>query len=145
MSNKHFDSTERKARQSDYRFFRDLVKNSLFHYIIQYGPFNFRYLRESFRRTKEDIRILMRGKRRIGLYQLTPKGASLEITRIFLAPSYRGKGIGTWYLRHFENLGYSRLTLQVWENNPARHIYKNLGYKTIAIKDHKLHMEKLIK
>jgi ribosomal protein S18 acetylase RimI-like enzyme len=86
--------------------------------------------------------MLVKGKKRIGFYQLTPNGKTLEITRIFLTPSYQGKGIGTWYMRYFETLGYNHLFLEVWDNNPACLFYKKLGYKKIKNKNHKILMEK---
>ena len=84
----------------------------------------------------------MKGKRRIGFYQITPKKDCLDIRRIFLSPAYQGKGIGKKFMDYFETLDYNRLRLQVWENNPAQHFYKKLGYIIINKKEHRLEMEK---
>ena len=45
----------------------------------------------------------------------------------------------------FENIGYSKLRLRVWENNPARIFYGKLGYIIINKKEHRLEMEKKLK
>ena len=136
---------ERKCKPSDYIFFRNLIKKTLSPYVTQYAPFSFKHVQDSFKKTMEDVRILMKGKKRIGLYQLTARGKELEITRIFIIPSYQRKGIGLSYMKYFERLGFSHLTLQVWDNNPARLFYKKLGYKEEKTKNHKIFMRKVLK
>ena len=86
----------------------------------------------------------MKGSRRIGYYQLTEKNDCLEITKIFLSRTYQKRGIGRYLMESFEMLGYRDLILQVWENNPAYHFYKQLGYRKIKKKNHKIHMEKIL-
>lgn len=86
--------------------------------------------------------ILLEGKKRIGFYQLTPRGKELDITKIFLSPSSQGKGIGSQLMKKFEVLGCKKITLRVWDNNPALKFYKKLGYKITKKENHKIHMEK---
>ena len=139
-----FGITEKKCKKSDYGFFRDMIKNSLGNYVSQYFKFDFKHVRTSFQTTYKDVIILSKGKRRIGFYQIIPKNYELEVTRIFLSNSYRGKGIGKWYMQYFETLGFRRIFLEVWDNNPVKTFYIKLGYKQIGKKDHKVTMEKIL-
>lgn len=140
-----FKITERKFRDSDYAFFRDVIKKTMYDIISKYKTFNSKHFKESFEKTKKEMRLLVKGKSRVGFYLLRPEGKKLDITRIYITPRYQGKGIGTYYMKHFETLGYKRLTLEVWDNNPAKHLYRKLGYKTVKKHNHKIVMEKIIK
>ena len=55
---------------------------------------------------------------------------------IALFPQYRGQGIGTALMsRIIEELtaaGYTRISLSVDKDNPARHLYERLGFKIIG-------------
>ncbi len=139
-----FGIRERKCRKSDYLFFRKIIKDTLYDYVTEYFPFDFEHVKNSFDKTYKEVTILMKGKKRIGLYQLTPHGKKLEITRIFLIPSYQGKGIGKWYFSYFEILGYKEIFLECWDNNPAIGFYKLLGYKKVKTEKHKVFMKKAI-
>lgn len=140
-----FGITERSCKKSDFEFFSNLIEKTLRKYVEAYLPFNKEHVKQGFYKGFEKIIILMKGKRRIGLYQLEEHDKNtLEITRIFLMPVYHGKGIGTWYMRYFETLGYKKIILEVWDNNPARYLYKKLDYKVVKRKKHKIHMEKIL-
>jgi GNAT superfamily N-acetyltransferase len=140
-----FGITERACKKSDFRFFTGLVENSLKKYIESYYKFDRSILEDRFFKEYCEVRILLKGRRRIGMFQHRKAGkGTLEIVKIFLIPSYQGKGIGTWYMQSFERLGCKKLILQVWENNPARYLYKKLGYKQAMRKSHKIHMEKRV-
>ena len=140
-----FGITERKCRKSDYPFMENLIESTIKKYVEKYYPFDREHIRTTFARDMKYITILMKGGKRIGLYEVKPKGKTLDLGRLFLIPAYQGKGIGTWYLKHFETLGYKKLELRVWANNPARFLYRRLGYKTIKKKEHRFHMEKILK
>jgi len=89
----------------------------------------------------------MKGKGRIGFYQILEDPEiedALYIRMIFLSPSYQGKGIGNFLMESFEKLGYKKLRLLVWDNNPSLNFYKKLGYKVVAKNNHKYTMEKTI-
>jgi GNAT superfamily N-acetyltransferase len=141
-----FGITKRHCKVSDFKFFANLIEKTLRKYIEAYFPFDKNHVKQGFYEGFKKIIILMKGKRRIGLYQITEHNSNtLEITRIFLIPSYQKKGIGTWHMKHFETLGYNKIILEVWDNNPAQFLYKKLGYKTVKKKNHKIHMEKILK
>jgi len=137
-----FGLKERTCKKSDFTFFRNLISRTLRKYVEEYAEFDFSHVRNSFKKTFSEVKILMKGNKRIGLYQIRPKGKKLEIVRIFLTPSYQKKKIGLWYMKHFETLGYKTLELEVWGNNPARFFYKKLGYKKVKQKNHKILMQK---
>jgi len=136
---------ERKCTKKDFDFIYKIIKESLFPYIAEYFKPSKKKFTEGFDKDYKSIKIILNDKRRIGFYQLTPEKNSLDITKIFFAKKYRGKGLGSEFMKKFENLGYSKITLQVWENNPAVKFYKKLGYKIIKKQIHKMHMEKKIK
>lgn len=85
----------------------------------------------------------MRGKRRIGLYELTFNDEILTVSRILLSQAYQKKGIGKYLMKYFETLGYKKIQLMAWENNPAVGFYKKLGYKIVKEENHKYLMEKI--
>lgn len=139
----NFEFKTRKCKKSDWKFFEKIIKGTLLPYIAEYFPPHPKVVREGFERDWKEIVILIRGKRRIGFYQLKPSGNSVDIVKIFVSPSYRGKGIGKRLMENFEKLPCKKLTLQVWENNfPAKKFYERLGYKAVKKEGHKIHMEK---
>lgn len=141
-----FGITERKYRKSDYQFVIGLIEKTIRKYLEKYYTWDAERIRKSVTGEHEKhTTILMMGNKRIGFYEARPEGKTLDITRIFLIPACQGKGIGTWYLKHFETLGYKKIELRVWANNPARFLYRKLGFKTVKKKDHKFHMEKIIR
>lgn len=141
-----FGITERKYKKSDYQFVIKLIEKTIRKYLEKYYPWDLKRLKRSVTGEHEKYtKILMIGKKRIGFYEARQEGKTLDITRLFLIPAYQHKGIGTWYLKHFQSLGYRKITLRVWANNPARFLYRKLGFKTVKKKDHKFHMEKILK
>ena len=75
-----FGITERKCKKSDFVFFRNILSKTLRPYVEKFFPFDFNHVRTSFNQTYKGIVVLMKGKRRIGVYQLK-KGKNLEIMR----------------------------------------------------------------
>ena len=140
-----FGITERKCMKKDYRFFRDLIVETMKPLVIPYFDFDYSRVRLGFVAGLKSTKILMKGKKRIGFYQITPKGKVLDITRIYLTKGHRKKGIGTFIMQYFETLGYEKIILEVWDNNSSKQIYKNLGYKIVKKRNHKICMEKKIK
>ncbi|MFH1445149.1 MAG: GNAT family N-acetyltransferase [Nanoarchaeota archaeon] len=139
-----FKVSIRKCRKSDYGFVFKVTKATLFKYISKYRKLDLKKFRDDFYESCKDTVILMSKGRRIGLFQLDKKKNCLEIVKIVISPAYHGRGIGWFLMKYFETLGFSKICLQVWENNPAYHFYKELGYKVIRKINHKIHMEKTI-
>ncbi|MBD3252197.1 GNAT family N-acetyltransferase, partial [Candidatus Pacearchaeota archaeon] len=69
----------------------------------------------------------------------------LDIQRIFVSKAYRNKGIGTYFIKKFENeTKKKKVNLEVWKGNPAIKLYKKLGYKIIKYNNGKYQMQKLL-
>jgi len=60
---------------------------------------------------------------------------------IIIAPELRGKGIGTFVMKELmrlakENFHIEQLHLEVYEGNPAKHLYDRLGFKQYGVQKH---------
>lgn len=66
-------------------------------------------------------------------YALLEEDRSLYISGVAILPKHRGRGLGTQLMRHAEQkareLGLAKLSLIVFEDNPARRLYETLGYR----------------
>lgn len=74
----------------------------------------------------------------VGHVALRWLGAGLEIKRMFVIPSYRGRGVSVALLAAVEDaavrLGAGRIVLQTGDRQPdAIHVYKKAGYTRIPI------------
>lgn len=144
MTKNIFKIKKRKCKKSEYDFVYRLMKTTLFPLIAKYQPIDKKKFDEKFFKDYAKMTILLRGKRRIGLYEIEEKQNHLYVSRIFLTPFYQGKGIGAQIMESFETLGYQKITLEVWENNPAVSFYKKLGYVVTKKQGHKYFLEKRI-
>ena len=142
-----FGIKTRACTKKDYDFVYALAKKTLFRYIKEYEPINKKEFDGDFAKRYKEIVILLKGKKRIGFYHITPDTFVknvLYVAKIFISPAYQKKKIGYFLMKYFEALGYKKIRLQVWDNNPAVKFYKNLGYKVISEKNHKYLLEKTI-
>ena len=61
------------------------------------------------------------------------------IEHIAVDPSMRGRGIGDSLLSHGEKIlrekGFTRVSLTVAKNNPAKHLYDRKGFKDVSMKN----------
>ena len=142
-----FGITLRRCSKKDYAFVYGLTKKLLFPHIPKYAKVSKRNFDEEFDKKYKEITILMKGKKRIGFYHISPdiyEKNALYLSRIFVLHSYQKKKIGFFLMKHFEKLGYGKIRLQVWHDNPAFHFYRKLGYKIVSKKRGKYLMEKSI-
>ncbi len=135
---------KRNCRISDYTFVYNLMKTTLFPLIEKYHTIDKKGFDEKFYKDYKNMQILLRGTRRIGLYELKEKQEHLYISRLFLTPFYQKRGIGSQIMKNFEKMGYPKITLEVWDNNPAVSFYKKLGYTITKKQDHKYFLEKIL-
>lgn len=136
----------RKCKKEDYRFFYNLINKTLvIPFISKYFKPNSQRVKEDFLRDYQDIKIILLKRKRIGLYQIQRDDKTLIIVKLFLIPDYQSKGVGRLFMDYFETLDYKKISLEVWDNNPAVHFYKKLGYIIIKKKKHKIHMQKLLR
>ena len=143
--NTPFGIKEKNCRKSDYDFVFDLTKKTLWSHISKYVVPSKEIFDEGFNKDYKSIKILSKGKRKIGLYQLDKKGNKLELVKLYLIAAYQNKGIGSFFMDYWETLGAKKLSLQVWDNNKnAIRLYKRKGFKIKNKKAHKIFMEKRI-
>ena len=142
MTQKVLNIKKRKCKKDDYAFVYRLMKTTLFPLIEKFQPVDKKKFDEKFYKDYGGMVILLRGKRRIGLYEIKEQKRNLYVSRIFLKPFYQGRGLGSQIMKNFEALGYRKITLEVLENNPAMSFYKKLGYVITKKQNHKYFLEK---
>lgn len=136
----------RPCKISDRNFILNLFKKTIFQYISKYYNPNIKMFDERFYSDYKEKKILLRGSRRIGMFQLSKRNNRLAVTGLFLTKTYQGKGIAKYLMNYFEEIAkannYSEIELLVWENNPAVNFYEKLGYKIDSKISHKYLMIK---
>src|SRR3989339_807147 len=129
------------CQKSDRDFVLSLIKKTLFPYVAKYYKPSIKMFDDRFSKDYKERKILLRGKRRIGFFQLKKTNKRLIINGLFLSPSYQGKGIGKFLMTYFEMFAQKNklknIELQIWDNNPAKDFYKKNGYKIVIRKNHK--------
>lgn len=85
--------------------------------------------------------VLQDDKRPIGYASYSPTDTEgvYKLHKIYLDPSYQGKGVGRFFLdtvcRQVKNLGATILELDVNRYNKARFFYEKMGFSTYDEKD----------
>ena len=133
---------ERPCTLEDEEFVNGLVRETLFPLVREFQVPDETELNDRFARKYAQHVILLNGVESIGFYFVDRQEDVLHIRRLFLISDYRGRGIGGTLMRNFERIGPKTIRLEVWENNPAVLFYEHLGYRSVAVKGHKLVMEK---
>ncbi len=103
----------------------------------------------------EQYRIVMVGEARIGFFRLvestttTPAGSTarlLSISTIQLIAGARNQGIGTQLLvgieAHARSTNVRALRLRVFHGNPAKKLYRRLGFHEVESDEHSSTLEK---
>ena len=144
-----FEILCRTCKTTDRNFILNLFQKTIFIYISKYYEPSIKMFDERFYSDYKEKKIILRGSRRIGMFQLSERNNRLAITGLFLSETYQGKGIAKYLMNYFEEVAkankYSEIELLVWDNNPAKNFYKKLGYKIDSKKDHKYLMVKSLK
>ena len=140
---------ERKCEYGDKEFIYDTTKETLYPYISKFlNPTRERFDAQFEKFWNDGVMILTHNGKMIGFYQLKTEGEVLEVVKIFFIPEYQKKGLGTLFMKKFEEIAREqkkkKLRLEVWENNPAVEFYKKQGFKPIETVEHKIHMEKVL-
>ena len=92
----------------------------------------------------EGSHLLMQTNERIGVIKYKESDSFIEIMQLQILPLYQGKGIGKYVLKYFSELAQNRsklLTLKVLKENPAKTLYKKVGFKIIDEDEHEFHMQ----
>ncbi|MFH1064208.1 MAG: GNAT family N-acetyltransferase [Candidatus Woesearchaeota archaeon] len=144
---RHLGIIVRQCRKEDHDFVYRLALQ-IKPYVEKLTRWDRKYFDDDFKRTYKSGAILLRGKRRIGMFQLKHNFTNIYIARIYLSPAYHGQGIGKALMQYFETVAAERhkrkIHLHVWKGNPAIRFYRKLGYRTIEDKNNKILMEKRI-
>jgi ribosomal protein S18 acetylase RimI-like enzyme len=129
-----FGITTRKCKKSDYAFVYRLARQ-LYHYVTRFEKWDKKHFDNDFKKNYKEAVILLKGKRRIGMFKIDHQKSHTYVAQIYISPAYQRKGIGTFLMKHFEEIAKGRrkkrMRLEVWTRNPARRLYKRMGYKVI--------------
>ena len=80
---------------------------------------------------------------RLGWLHVRRTARALELWQLFVTPEHRGSGIGTTVLGELQQQARSEgvvITLAVLRNNPARRLYKRVGFVTTGRTEHQRYM-----
>jgi ribosomal protein S18 acetylase RimI-like enzyme len=91
----------------------------------------------------ECAEIILRNDERIGLLKVARDGLEWEIAQIQLVPGAQRSGIGTRLLTEVvkeARAAGASLRLEVLKANPARSLYRRLGFTVISETDHSYEM-----
>ena len=135
----------RKCRPDDYLFCHSISRRAMESYFDKYfGGWNSQIYKKNFKPAQ--IAIIEYKQHRIGLYAREIIGKQLYILNIQVSGNFRNKGIGFFILKKLENEAIkkklTKMSLQVFKDNPAIILYKKTGFKKIKIKNHSVLMEK---
>lgn len=142
-----FGIRTRAYTKKDYNFVYTNRKKTIFPCIEEYESIDKKEFDAGFTKRYKEIIILMKGKKRIGFYHIIPDAFvknTLYLVMIFVSPAYQKKKIGYFLMKYFETLGYKKIRLLIWDNNPTIKFYKKLGYQVISKKKHRYLFEKTL-
>jgi ribosomal protein S18 acetylase RimI-like enzyme len=79
----------------------------------------------------------------IGQWLVERRPDEVFLARVMLSPAWQGRGIATGLIRELQAEARAAglpLTLQVWEENPARALYERLGFAVTGAREFRLQM-----
>jgi ribosomal protein S18 acetylase RimI-like enzyme len=136
----------RPASHADYDFLYSLHRKTLIDYIdLTWGweeNWQQDYFKEHFRPAEIDI-IQFEGEN-IGCINVQDEGDHIFLAYIAILPDYQRKGIGTLLVKRTLAEAKVRgipVTLRVLRENPARDLYKRLGFEVVKTTDERIFME----
>ena len=137
----------RNCHDKDYTFVLNLLKKNMYpSFIKHWGEWNSKSFKDHFK--KDIIKIVEYKKRRIAFYELKFKKDCGYINSIQITPFMQGKGIGTYLINLMEKetkkQGLKKINLKVFNDNPARRLYRRLGYRVIKKEGTSVILEKRI-
>lgn len=87
--------------------------------------------------------IMRSDKADVGWLQVEETRYAVTLKQIFLLPTSRNQGLGTSFLKWMQERADRKrkdLSLDVLNNNPARHLYERLGFRIITTAGSKITM-----
>jgi len=144
MSNKS-DIRLVKAKAEDKDFLFDLRKQTMVEHLEKSGLF----LSDEEHRTRvdksfENSFVVLYQEHQAGLVKYEENKAMLEVLQIQILPEYQNKGIGKQVLQYLFKKEKT-IQLKVLKDNPAKNLYRRLGFITVGEDEHEYHMERASK
>jgi ribosomal protein S18 acetylase RimI-like enzyme len=84
------------------------------------------------------------GDQRVGAFAIEHHGSHIQIEQMYILAQFQNQGIGTAIVRGTIEQGQSRgkpIRLRVLACNPAKNLYKRLGFKVIESTKERISME----
>lgn len=137
----------RSCRATDYQFVADLSRQNMEEYTKEYwGNWDSKKFKTNLK--KENITIISYGNKKVGFFDITRDKDAAYLHNLQVINNFQGQGIGASIMTNIEiaekEAGISKITAQVFKNNPARFFYRKLGYKVIKRGPHSLTIEKTL-
>ncbi|MBL7764959.1 MAG: GNAT family N-acetyltransferase [Chitinophagaceae bacterium] len=75
----------------------------------------------------------------LGYAHLIEEGDQIKLSKLYLQPECKGKGLGRLLMQALEklsgDLGFETMTLNVNRSNPALHFYEKMGFRIVETID----------
>lgn len=124
-----------QAIADDLRFAHDLARDNMAQFYAAHGKtWDTSIFESSWPRT-ENFSVLEDGVR-IGVLRLTQDAEALYVRDLQVLPTHQNRGAGTFAMQFVGRLaaerGLGRIRLSVFADNPARSLYRRLGFREIS-------------
>jgi ribosomal protein S18 acetylase RimI-like enzyme len=125
----------RLASSEDLDFARKLTRENMLRYFIQHDLL---WLDEAFdvAWVGRDNRMIVLGDAVLGFVSLSRDASALYIRELHVLEAFQGQGAGSWMIDQVFALVCKErrpaLRLTVFENNPAKNLYKRKGLKVVG-------------
>lgn len=120
--------TEHPATDADYRYCYNLCKSSMIQLFTQHwGGWKPSSFRSGFAPSRTTV--IRIANRRAGWYSVRDEPDHSYLSDIYIAPRYRGRGIGSKVIRGIiDSSRHPIVRLTTFIDNPALSLYKRLGF-----------------
>ena len=144
---RHDAITLRQAQAGDGEFVYRLVETTMRAYVEQiWGSFN---EERSRRAIAQEIAsgiysIIECGAHALGALAVERHSTHIQLTQIYIAPSYQNRGIGTSLIRELAREARESgkpLRLRLLSGNPAQRLYEREGFKVTSVTPERIFME----
>jgi serine/threonine protein kinase/GNAT superfamily N-acetyltransferase len=137
----------RPAAADDETFVNDLLRTTMQEYVEATWPDDLAAHQHYYELNKFDpsnTRILRVGGKDVGRLSTTVRADCMFIDELHIRPEYQRRGIGEQAVEHVIKEAQEKrlpVKLTVLAVNPAQNLYLRMGFKVVAEKEHRLHMQ----
>ena len=130
------------ASEDDYDFCYSLTKQNMYDLFCRHwGGWVDSEFRKGF--VPDNVQIILHSGERIGYFGYHLNEDSIYVDNIQIQPQLQGCGIGTKILENFlTKYQYSVIRLTTFQDNPAKRLYEQLGFRVYAEYGTTIEMEK---